>query len=141
IERDPLIRDQYKSASLSYNSGSGLVTATVTNHGYSNGANIEVFGVNEAGFNGFHLISNVTTDTFDFVVSTGLSTPTGTIEVNGKAARKYSMKAYWVTKDVWIVTYATIDKTTEPIPTPAFYHKFFTAIQDGDTFTRASAFL
>lgn len=62
---------------------STTVTATVTAHGYSNGDQINIRGADQTEYNGDFLISNVTTDTFDYTVSGSPATPaTGTIIAN-----------------------------------------------------------
>src|SRR5690606_1689561 len=50
-------------------------TATVTSHGYSNGDLVTISGANETEYNGEFLITNVTTNTFDYTVSGTPSTP------------------------------------------------------------------
>jgi hypothetical protein len=62
---------------------STTATATVTAHGYSNGDQINIRGASQSEYNGDFLISNVTTDTFDYTVSGSPATPaTGTIVAN-----------------------------------------------------------
>jgi len=144
IERDPLIRGSHKSASLSYNVGDGVVTATVNNHGYSAGWNIEITGVVETGFNGFHIISNVTTNTFDFQASPGLlvgPTLTGNIESNGQGSLHYTFRPTWLVEGIWVISYAVYDDTVPSAPVT--WIKFFTAIETGSppTLTRTSAFI
>ena len=62
---------------------STTATATVTAHGYSNNDQVNIRGANQSEYNGDFLISNVTTDTFDYTVSGSPATPaTGTIVAN-----------------------------------------------------------
>ena len=62
---------------------STTATATVTAHGYSNNDQINIRGASQSEYNGDFLISNVTTDTFDYTVSGSPATPaTGTIVAN-----------------------------------------------------------
>ena len=71
------------SASVTSLTRSGsTATATVAAHGFSNGDYILIVGANEAAYNGTFIISNVTTNTFDYTVTGTPATPaTGTITV------------------------------------------------------------
>jgi hypothetical protein len=62
---------------------STTATATVTAHGFTSGDQINIRGADQTEYNGDFLISNVTTDTFDYTVSGSPATPaTGTIIAN-----------------------------------------------------------
>lgn len=68
-----------KSVTSLTRSGS-TATATVTAHGYANGQSVLMAGANETEYNGTFVISNVTTNTFDYTVTGTPATPaTGTI--------------------------------------------------------------
>lgn len=55
-------------------------TATVTSHGYSNNDLVTIAGATQTDYNDEFIITNVTTDTFDFTVANSPATPaTGTI--------------------------------------------------------------
>jgi len=55
-------------------------TATVTAHGYANGNSVLMAGATQTEYNGTFVISNVTTNTFDYTVTGTPATPaTGTI--------------------------------------------------------------
>ncbi len=55
-------------------------TATSTAHGYANGNSVLMSGANQTEYNGTFVISNVTTNTFDYTVTGTPATPaTGTI--------------------------------------------------------------
>ncbi|NDC55360.1 MAG: hypothetical protein EBZ69_00750 [Alphaproteobacteria bacterium] len=57
-----------------------LVTATVTNHGYTTNDSIKIIGASPTNFNGTYLITVVDTDTFTYnTVTNGTVTATGTI--------------------------------------------------------------
>jgi len=57
-----------------------LATVTHTNHGLSNGDKIVIRGVDQSEYYGIHTVSNVTTNTYDYIVSGSPTTPaTGTI--------------------------------------------------------------
>jgi hypothetical protein len=59
---------------------STAATVTLNSHGYSNGDEITITGATQAEYNGSVIISNVTTNTFDYTVSGSPATPaTGTI--------------------------------------------------------------
>lgn len=57
-----------------------VATATSAAHGYTNGQSVLMAGANETEYNGTFVISNVTTNTFDYTVTGTPATPaTGTI--------------------------------------------------------------
>lgn len=54
----------------------GTVTFTAAAHGFSNGNSVFVTGMTPATYNGYHLVANVATDTFDVVgFSSSLTSP------------------------------------------------------------------
>jgi Tfp pilus tip-associated adhesin PilY1 len=58
---------------------STTATATATAHGYSNGDMITISGATPPGYNGTFMISGVTPNTFEYIVSGNLEDATGTI--------------------------------------------------------------
>lgn len=57
-----------------------VATATVTGHGYSDGDAVKIEGADQADYNGTFRITNITPDTFDYIVQNSPVTPaTGTI--------------------------------------------------------------
>ena len=67
-----------KSATMTY--ANGLVTATVTAHGYLDGTPVTVAGANQAAYNGTFTIFYVDANTFTYSISSTPVTPaTGTI--------------------------------------------------------------
>lgn len=78
---DAVLVDGYNAGSVTSITRSGP-TATVTRagHGFQNGDCVLIEGADQAEYNGEFYISNVATDTFDFIVSGTPATPaTGTI--------------------------------------------------------------
>jgi len=61
-------------------SSGGVATVTHTSHGYANGKTVLIQGANETEYNGSHVISNVTANTYDYtLVGTPASPATGFI--------------------------------------------------------------
>jgi Tfp pilus tip-associated adhesin PilY1 len=54
----------------------------VANHGYPSGSKVRISGATPTGYNGVFTISNVTTNTFQYSVSSNLADATGTITAN-----------------------------------------------------------
>lgn len=60
-------------------------TATKAAHGFSNGQTVVIAGATPSGYNGTYLISNVTTDTFDYTMALdpgSSASPAGTVRNN-----------------------------------------------------------
>ena len=72
-----------------------IATATVTNHGYSDGDPVLMAGATPSGFNGLFNISYVDANTFTYIVADGLSSPaTGTITSAGYTESYFPGVAY-----------------------------------------------
>lgn len=106
-------------------------TATVTSHGYSNGDLVTISGANETEYNGEFLITNVTTNTFDYTVSGTPSTPaTGTISAE-KSVDLYAKYAIVWNNRIWLFNIKEVNgATTSTNPHMILASKF----DDGDTF-------
>lgn len=50
-------------------------TATLANHGFGNGATVVISGATEVNYNGTFVVSNVTTNTFDYTMSGTAASP------------------------------------------------------------------
>ncbi len=75
----PAATNTPRSISSITRSGS-TVTVTSNNHGYANGNIIQIAGANQPEYNGFFVISGVTTNTYTYTISGAPSSPaTGTI--------------------------------------------------------------
>lgn len=69
-----------RQAVASITRAGSTATVTLNSHGYANGAEVTITGAVEPEYNGSYIISNVTTNTFDYTVTGTPATPaTGTI--------------------------------------------------------------
>lgn len=77
-----------------------VATATMTGHGYVEGDSVMIAGAEQPAYNGVFTISNVTANTFEFVISgTPAATATGTI-----TAQKGPRLVSSITHDEWTAT-------------------------------------
>lgn len=74
-------------------------TATSAGHGYANSDLVTIFGASPVDYNGTYVVSNVTTDTFDYTAISGLLSPAvGTIECTKyNSASQAGIRLVWST--------------------------------------------
>jgi hypothetical protein len=63
---DPSLQDR---ASVTISNVTTTATVTQNGHGYSNSDRVKVYGANEADYNGYFTISNVTSNTYDYTMA------------------------------------------------------------------------